>query len=450
MIDRQVTHAPSRIPRPGRRSPNAGCSSPCCRRAPTPTTSSRSCASSPGRRASRRSREVVQHRVHADPRTLRRQGQARGAQGRRTPTSEAEVLIVDDELDPDAAARPRGRARGPRRRPDAADPRHLRPARRLGRGKAPGRAGAARVQPAAHARHVEAPRAARRRRRHARPRRVAARDRPPPGEPAHHAAQAPAPRRRRAPRDEAEGAYALGDADRRARRLHERRQVDAAERAHRRRGLGREPPLRDARSDDAVVLARRASATSSPTPSGSSAGCPRSSSRASPRRSRRRWSPTSSSTSSTARCPRSGSREQIAAVETRARRRSAPGSSRVELVVNKIDRLDAAGRGGASRTAIPEALLVSAQTGEGLDELKARIAERLRRPLRRRPAARAVRRRARVLSDALRARGADRRARRTPRQGVMIRARAPAPRRAAVRAPTSSPGLEEETRRAAR
>ena len=93
-----------------------------------------------------------------------------------------------------AAALPRGRARRARDRPHAADPRHLRPARRQRRGEAPGRARAARVQPAAHARHVAAPRAPRRRRRHARPRRVAARDRPPPRPPPRLGAQA-APRR---------------------------------------------------------------------------------------------------------------------------------------------------------------------------------------------------------------------------------------------------------------
>ena len=51
-------------------------------------------------------------------------------------------------------------------------------------------------------------------------------------------------------------------ADGRARRLHERRQVDAAERPHRRGRLGREPPLRDARPDDARLRARGARATS--------------------------------------------------------------------------------------------------------------------------------------------------------------------------------------------
>ena len=96
----------------------------------------------------------------------------------------------------------------------------------------------------------------------------------------------------------------LRDADGRARGLHERREVDVAQRADGRRGLRREPPLRDARPDDARRSTTWASATSSPTRSGSSGACRHSSSRGSPRRSRRRSSPTSSSTSWTRRCPR--------------------------------------------------------------------------------------------------------------------------------------------------
>jgi GTP-binding protein HflX len=46
----------------------------------------------------------------------------------------------------------------------------------------------------------------------------------------------------------------------------------------------------------------------------------------------------------------------------------------VELVLNKIDLLDAAGRQRVGHT-FPRALEVSASTGEGIDDLKARIAE---------------------------------------------------------------------------
>ena len=135
---------------------------------------------------------------------LRRQGEARGAegalrglQGRRADRRR--------RARPDPAAGARGCPLDARRRPHPADPRHLRPARRQRRGQAPGRARTAGVQPAAHARHVEAPRAPRRRRRHARPGRVAARERPPDGAPPHHAAAgaaegAPGPARRRGAR----------------------------------------------------------------------------------------------------------------------------------------------------------------------------------------------------------------------------------------------------------
>ena len=173
----------------------------------------------------------------------------------------------------------------------------------------------------------------------ARPGRVAARDRPPPRAPPRSAAPAAARGPRAAARDAPQGAHARRDADRRARRVHERRQVDAAQRAHRRRRLGRGPALRDARPDDARVRARRARGTSSPTPSASSGACRTSSSRGSRRRSRRRSSPTSSSTSSTARCPRTGSPSR----STRSRTVLAEigaGEIPVELVVNKIDRLD--------------------------------------------------------------------------------------------------------------
>ena len=53
-----------------------------------------------------------------------------------------------------------------------------------------------------------------------------------------------------------EGAAPQRDADGRARRLHERRQVDAAQRAHRRRRLRPQPAVRDARPDDARLRAR--------------------------------------------------------------------------------------------------------------------------------------------------------------------------------------------------
>ena len=199
---------------------------------------------------------LVQHRASPDPRTYVGKGkldelkQAYARRGRGGAARRRRAVAV-------AAAPARERAEVARRRPDAADPRHLRAARRQRRGQAPGRARAARVHPPADARHVAAPRAPRRRRRHERPRRVAARDRPPHRAPPDLAAAQPAEGPLEAARRAPQGADADGDADGRARRVHERRQVDAAERAHRLRRLRAQPPVRDARPDDARLRARR-------------------------------------------------------------------------------------------------------------------------------------------------------------------------------------------------
>ena len=66
--------------------------------------------------------------------------------------------------------------------------------------------------------------------------------------------------------------------------------------------------------------------------------------------------------------------EQRFAVETVLEEIGA-GAVPVELVLNKVDRLDAVSRRRVSNR-FPEALLISAATGEGLEELRARIAER--------------------------------------------------------------------------
>ena len=156
---------------------------------------------------------LVQPRAAPGPRHLRRQGQARGAEARLRRVG-GRVAARRRRARPEPAAAAREPAPGARDRPHAADPRHLRPARPQRRGQAPGRARAARVQPAADAGHVAAPRAARRRRRHARPRRVAARDRPPSRAPPDLPAQGPAGGARQAARHPAQGASALGDARR--------------------------------------------------------------------------------------------------------------------------------------------------------------------------------------------------------------------------------------------
>ena len=66
--------------------------------------------------------------------------------------------------------------------------------------------------------------------------------------------------------------------------------------------------------------------------------------------------------------------EQIESVETVLAEIGA-GELPVELVVNKIDRLDVRGRRRVANR-FPGAIEISAATGKGIDELKARIAER--------------------------------------------------------------------------
>ena len=178
----------------------------------------------------------VQHRAAIHPRTYVGSGKLKELK-ELAKELEAEVIVTEDELSPSQQRVLEDELGDARRRPHARDPRHLRAARALGRGQAPGRARAAGIQPAAHARHVEAPRAPRRRRRYAWPGRVAARDRPPAGAHPHLPAAPPAARAAQAARDDAAAARAQRGAERGARRLHERRQVDAPERAHGLRGV---------------------------------------------------------------------------------------------------------------------------------------------------------------------------------------------------------------------
>ena len=103
----------------------------------------------------------------------------------------------------------------------------------------------------------------------------------------------------------------------------------------------------------------------------------------------------------------------------------------VEVVLNKIDQVDPLGRRRLSNR-FPGALQISATTGEGVEELRARIADTLRRPLRGRAAAAAVRGR-REACRAVRARRSDRRARGLGGRGARTRPAA-APRGAPLRA----------------
>ena len=333
---------------------------------------------------------------------------------------------------PGAAALPRGHARRARDRPHAADPRHLRPARRQRRGEAPGRARAARVQPAADARDVAAPRAARRRRRHARPRRVAARDRPP----------ARAPPRLRA--QEAPDRASSGSATTR-RKERRRTQVPTIALAGY-TNVGKSTLL-NALTGAEVSVENRLFETLDPTTRGFE-------------HDGRRYLVTDT-VGFIRRLPHQLVEGFAATLEetlvadlvlhvadASARRRPARrawsravedvldeiGAAElpVQLVLNKIDRVDEIGRRRLENR-FPDAPQVSAATGEGLEELKASDRRAVRVPLRDACACSCPVRRGRPALRALRARSADRVARGHPRRRARRRAAAAA-RPPAVRA----------------
>ena len=180
--------------------------------------------------------EAVQHRDAAGSRPLLRPRQARRAEGGdRRPRRQPGRLRRRAGATP--GAQPRGGARRAGDRPHRGHPRHLRRPRPLGRGQAPGRAGPARIQPGPHARAVDAPRA---------PRaagsaasapgaRASPRSRPTAASPATGsrpcaAGSARLERNRGVMRARARALLAAAG---RPRRLHQRRQVDPAQRADR-------------------------------------------------------------------------------------------------------------------------------------------------------------------------------------------------------------------------
>ena len=94
---------------------------------------------------------IYQRRNKPDPATYIGRGKVDGLREIVRATG-ADTVIIDGDLAPEPAAQPRGQAQGQDRRPDRADPRHLRPARQEQGGPGAGRAGPAQLHEAAPAR----------------------------------------------------------------------------------------------------------------------------------------------------------------------------------------------------------------------------------------------------------------------------------------------------------
>ena len=171
---------------------------------------------------------VLQERPKPDPSTFLGAGKIATLAASCAETN-VDVVIFDNELTPGAAAADRGEGRPQDHRSHAAHSRHLRAARADARRQAAGRARAAEIPAAAARRRGRRAVAARRRHRHQGPRRNQARNRPP----AHPHAHSRGHRRHRAgaapPRAAARAAPQGVGADRRARRLHQRRKDDAVQ-----------------------------------------------------------------------------------------------------------------------------------------------------------------------------------------------------------------------------
>ena len=187
------------------------------RRRPDETGPRRAARAAAHRGRGRRGRaRPAPRRARSGP--LLRQGQAGRAEAA-AKEADANLIAVDDELLPRQERNLEEALGVPVDRPHGDHPRHLRRPRALGRGQAAGRAGPARVQPRAHARAVDAPRAARRRphgrrHRHEGPGRVADRDRPPArARPDRRAASGRLQRDEGHARDDARRARARGPAD---------------------------------------------------------------------------------------------------------------------------------------------------------------------------------------------------------------------------------------------
>ena len=238
-------------------------------------------------------------------------------------------------------------------------------------------------------RRLDPPRAPEGRHRPARPRRNAARDRPPPDrQRVKLLRRAPAPgRKQRATqrRTRAPGR----SAHRLARRLHQRRQVDAVQPPDRRAGVRRRPAVRDARHDLAPRAPAGAAQTSCcPTRSASSATCRTTSSQRSARRWPRRPRPICCCTSSTPRSPNRD--EQIDAVDARARARSARCRVPQILVFNKIDLAGLRAGRRARRRVVTSRRSSERTDGRRLRRARAALVERFPSSAARAPGARSV------------------------------------------------------------
>ena len=168
-------------PRPDRGNPLRGRGAGVENRRAAARARDRGPARFPGRR--RRARRAEGAPAHRRRRDGRRAGPGPRAPGPRSlpGTGQAGRAEVGDRAQrrqpgrlrrrarPAPGAEPRGGARRAGDRSHGGDPRHLRRPRAQRGGKAPGRAGAARVQPRAHARPVDPSRAAGRRDRYPRP-----------------------------------------------------------------------------------------------------------------------------------------------------------------------------------------------------------------------------------------------------------------------------------------
>ena len=117
-----------------------------------PRRASRSSRSSPTPRAPRSCTPSCNGATRPTRRPTSGSGKADELQRRSPRRLDVDLVIFDDELTPGAAAQPREEVRARRRRPRRADPRHLRPARDEPGGDDPGRARAAPLPEAAPAR----------------------------------------------------------------------------------------------------------------------------------------------------------------------------------------------------------------------------------------------------------------------------------------------------------